>query len=86
LEQKMELIHIQKYFAMFFTGMEQWFEYRRTGHPNLPKGQGLKNGGVMPARLPYPVYVQAANGQSYRDAVAIQGSDNINTLVWWQRP
>lgn len=86
LEEKMELIHIQKYFSLFFTGMEQWFEYRRTGHPTLPKGPGLGNGGVMPARLMYPVYVQAANGQSYRDAVAIQGPDNINTLVWWQRP
>ncbi len=86
MEQKMELIHIQKYYAMFFTGMEQWFEYRRTGYPTLPKGAGLGNGGVMPARLTYPVYVQAANGNNYRAAVAAQGPDNINTLVWWQRP
>ncbi len=86
LDQKMELIHIQKYYSMFFTGMEQWFEYRRTGHPNLPKGAGLGNGGVMPARLMYPVYVQAANGENYRAAVAAQGPDDIKTLVWWQKP
>jgi hypothetical protein len=86
LDQKMELIHLQKYYALFFTDMEQWFEYRRTGHPNLPKGAGLGNGGVMPARLNYPVYVQSANGENYRAAVAIQGVDQISTQVWWQKP
>lgn len=86
LDQKMETIHLQKYYAMFYTDMEQWFEYRRTGHPILPKGDGLRNGGVMPGRLQYPVYVQSANPDSYKAAVASQGADAINTLVWWQKP
>jgi hypothetical protein len=85
-DEKMELIHIQKYYSMFFTDLQQWFEYRRTGHPEIPIGAGVGNGGKMPARLMYPVYVQAANGVNYREAVAVQGPDNINTLVWWQRP
>lgn len=84
--QKMSLIHTQKYYAMFFTDLEQWFEYRRTGYPLLPKGAGLSNGGVMPARLNYPVYVQSANGTNYAAAVAAQGLDNISTQVWWQKP
>lgn len=86
LESKMEMIHLQKYYALFMTDLQQWFEYRRTGHPVLPKGQGLSNGGRMPARLVYPVYVQAANPVNYRNAVAAQGPDDINTTVWWQRP
>jgi len=86
LSQKMSLIHLQKYYAMFFTDMEQWFEYRRTGYPVLPKGSGLSNGGVMPARLNYPVYVQSANSQNYLSAVAAQGADLISTQVWWQKP
>ncbi|MCC8407565.1 SusD/RagB family nutrient-binding outer membrane lipoprotein [Mucilaginibacter sp. UR6-1] len=86
LDQKMELIHKQKYYALFFTDMQSWFEYRRTGHPVLPKGSGLDNGGVMPARLNYPVYVQAANSENYRAAVAAQGQDVISTQVWWQKP
>jgi hypothetical protein len=86
LAQKMSIIHLQKYYAMFFTDMEQWFEYRRTGFPILPKGSGLSNGGVMPARLNYPVYVQSANGTNYSAAVAAQGPDNLSTQVWWQRP
>ena len=86
LDQKMEMIHLQKYYALFMTDMEQWFEYRRTGHPVLPKGAGLSNGGVMPARLAYPVYVQAANPVNYKAAVDAQGPDEIFTNVWWQRP
>lgn len=84
--KKMERIHLQKYYALFFTDLQQWFENRRTGYPVLPKGTGLQNGGIMPARLNYPVYVQSANGSNYRDAVAVQGPDNISTQVWWQRP
>ncbi|HEY0177259.1 MAG TPA: SusD/RagB family nutrient-binding outer membrane lipoprotein, partial [Pedobacter sp.] len=86
LDDKMEMIHVQKYYSMFWTDNEQWFEYRRTGHPVLPKGRGLTNNGIMPARLPYPVYVQSANPANYKAAVAAQGPDEIYTQVWWQKP
>lgn len=86
LDEKMERIHLQKYYALFLADLEQWFEYRRTGHPNIPKGPGLKNGGVMPARMEYPVYVQSTNPTNYQLAVAAQGSDEISTQVWWQKP
>ncbi len=36
LDQKMEKIHLLKYYALFLTDMQQWFEYRRTGHPVMP--------------------------------------------------
>lgn len=86
LEDKMERIHLQKYYALFLVDFQQWFEYRRTGHPILPKGAGLKNNGVMPARMVYPVYVQSTNPTNYKMAVASQGPDQINTQVWWQKP
>lgn len=85
-EAKMEQLHLQKYYALFLVDMQQWFEYRRTGHPVLPKGPGLMNGGVMPARMTYPVYVQSANPTNYKKAVATQGPDLISTNVWWQKP
>ncbi len=85
-DQKMEMIHLQKYYALFLTDMQQWFEYRRTGHPVLPKGAGLRNNGVMPARMTYPIYVQSTNPTNYRQAVAVQGPDVISTQVWWQKP
>lgn len=86
LDEKMEKIHLQKYYALFRTDMQQWFEYRRTGHPILPKGDGLKNDGVMPARMKYPIYVQATNPSAYQEAIADQGPDEISTQVWWQKP
>ncbi|MBB5395049.1 SusD/RagB family nutrient-binding outer membrane lipoprotein [Mucilaginibacter sp. AK015] len=86
LDSKMEMIHLQKYYSLFYTDFEQWFEYRRTGHPILPKGNGLRNNGVMPARLNYPVYVQSSNPDNYKAAVAAQGADDISTQVWWQKP
>ncbi|WP_069658681.1 SusD/RagB family nutrient-binding outer membrane lipoprotein [Arcticibacter eurypsychrophilus] len=85
-DKKMELILLQKYYALFFTDLQSWFEYRRTGHPILPKGAGLRNGGVMPARLNYPLYVQTINGDNYNAVVAAQGPDTFTTNVWWQKP
>lgn len=85
-DSKMERIQRQKYYSLFLTDFQQWFEYRRTGHPMLPKGAGLRNGGRMPARLNYPVYVQSANSTNYSKAVQRMGGDDINTLVWWQKP
>lgn len=86
LEDKMEKIHLFKYYALFMCDLQQWFEYRRTGHPVLPKGPGLRNNGVMPARMTYPVYVQSTNPTNYRVAVEAQGADVISTNVWWQKP
>lgn len=86
LDEKMEKIHLQKYYALFLTDFQQWFEYRRTGHPILPLGPGMLNNGVMPARMPYPVYVQSTNPTNYKIAVAGQGSDLLSTQVWWQKP
>ena len=86
LEDKMEQIHLQKYYALFLADLQQWFEYRRTGHPVLPRGPGLRNNGIMPARMTYPVYVQSTNPTNYQNAVAQQGPDLISTEVWWQKP
>ncbi|MXV16473.1 SusD/RagB family nutrient-binding outer membrane lipoprotein [Hufsiella ginkgonis] len=85
LADKMEMLHLQKYYALFLVDSEQWAEYRRTGHPVLPvnlPGTTFANGGVMPARNYYPVIVQTANRDSYNAAVAIQGADAINTQIW----
>lgn len=86
LNIKMEKIHLQKYYTLFCADYQQWFEYRRTGHPILPKGPGLKNGGVMPARMPYPAYLLGSNPTNYATAIADQGPDVMSTQVWWQKP
>jgi len=83
---KMSLIHQQKYYALFLVDFQQWFEYRRTSYPVLPKGTGLANGERMPSRLNYPLVTQSTNPSNYKNAIATQGADDINTLVWWQKP
>ncbi len=85
-DDKMERIHVMKYYALFLVDMQQWFEYRRTGKPLLPQGAGLRNNGIMPARMAYPVYLQSTNSTNYQAAVARQGPDVISTQVWWQKP
>ena len=85
LDDKMSRIHLQKYYSLFYTDLQQWFECRRTGYPILPKGAGLLNGGELPSRLNYPVYLQTTNRKNYYDAVSSQGEDEISTKVWWQR-
>lgn len=83
--QMAEKIMLQKYYALFFTDFQQWFEYRRTGFPILPKGEGLQNGGQMPSRLKYPVNVQSLNSANYKEAVANMGGDDLNVKVWWNK-
>lgn len=84
LDEKMEKIHYQKYLTLLYTDIQAWAEYRRTGHPVLPKGPGLMNDAIMPTRLYYPSSVQASNPANYKEAVDIQGPDNLKTLTWWQ--
>jgi hypothetical protein len=81
--KKLEKIITQKYYTLVFTDFQSWFEYRRTGYPNLPMGPGLQNGGKMPTRLVYPVSVQSLNKVNYDAAVASMGGDNMQTRVWW---
>jgi hypothetical protein len=85
-DEKMQRLHLQKYYVLFLADLQQWFEYRRTGKPVLPQGPGLRNNGIMPARMTYPVYVQSTNPTNYQLAVAAQGPDLISTQVWWQKP
>lgn len=83
--QKLERIITQKYFTLFFTDFQQWFEFRRTGYPVLPIGPGVRNDGKMPSRFVYPVPVQTLNRTNYQNAVSAMGGDDINVKVWWNK-
>ena len=75
----------QKWISLFYTGLENWFEWRRTGFPILKAGPDNQNGGLIPRRLKYPLNEQSQNPEARQAAVAIQGADNINTRVWWDK-
>lgn len=78
-------IMLQKYYALFFTDYQQWFEYRRTGLPVLPVSSGMLNDGKMPVRFKYPTTVQSNNTANYNKAKASMGGDDMNTKVWWEK-
>lgn len=82
----LECIMLQKYLALYLTDYQQWFEYRRTGLPELPTADGMLNGKVMPVRYKYPPLVQVLNNDNYKKALqAMGGDDNINNKVWWEK-
>jgi Starch-binding associating with outer membrane len=80
-----EQIAEQKWISLFFQGMEAWFDFRRTGLPRLRPGPSNLNENRIPVRFVYPTIEQSLNGPNRDAAVARQGVDNINTLVWWDK-
>lgn len=76
-------IMLQKYYGLYFVDYQQWFEYRRTGFPELPTTTAMANGGIMPSRFTYPPDQQVYNLDNFQEAVQMIGDDDINTKVWW---
>ncbi len=81
----LERIYLQKYYALYFTDFQQWFEYRRTGFPVLPSAAGMLNNKIVPVRYKYPTTIQQTNTDNYNKAVTNMGGDNINVKVWWAK-
>lgn len=80
----LEQIMTQKYLSLFFVDHQQWYEYKRTGFPQLPNNGGLLNDGKMPRRFQYPISTKVMNPENYNAAVANIGGDNINSKTWWE--
>ncbi|EOZ91587.1 hypothetical protein A33Q_4655 [Indibacter alkaliphilus LW1] len=84
-EGQLEQIIQHKYFALFFTDYQAWFEKRRTGYPILPRGEGIPAENQFPVRITYPNYLQALNPENLEAAVARMGGDTQDTKVWWEK-
>jgi Starch-binding associating with outer membrane len=83
---KLGKIALQKWIALYFNGLEAWFDWRRTGMPDIIPGASNLNGGKVPIRYIYPLAEQALNGVNRQKAVAAQGgTDDINTKMWLLR-
>lgn len=75
----------QKYLALFrHSGLEGYFQYRRTGVPAFTTGPGTGNGSRIAMRFQYPGSEQTANTDNYKKALDAQynGNDDINALMW----
>ena len=79
-------IYEQKWLALYHSGVESWFDWKRTGQPAfIQAGPGNVNNGRVPVRLMYPSLEQSVNAANYQDASARIGGDNINSRVWWDK-
>lgn len=81
----LEQIMGQKYIALFMVDYQQWFEYRRTGFPKLPKTPYMFYDGEMPTRFMYKDDVRVFNPENYKKAVEQMGGDTFHTKVWWEK-
>lgn len=84
-DEKLTKIGTQKWVALFFNGLEAWFDWRRTNVPALEPGASNLNNDLIPVRYVYPQSEQSLNAVNRSEAVTRQGSDNINTIIWWDQ-
>ncbi len=84
-DNSLSRILTQKYFGLFFTDLQAWYEHRRTGLPVLPTTTAMENNQEMPERLYYPIDEVDRNYDNYLKAIEQMGPDQINTKVWWNK-
>ncbi|MEP6927046.1 MAG: SusD/RagB family nutrient-binding outer membrane lipoprotein, partial [Ginsengibacter sp.] len=75
----------QKYLALFrHSGLEAFYNFRRTGVPNFTIGPGTGNSSRIALRFQYPSSERNANADNYKNALQSQyaGNDDINGKMW----
>jgi hypothetical protein len=75
----------QKYLALFrHSGLEGYYQNRRTGVPTFTTGPGTGNSERIPLRFQYPPNEKTANATNYNSALQSQygGNDDINGTMW----
>ncbi|MFN3850950.1 MAG: SusD/RagB family nutrient-binding outer membrane lipoprotein [Spirosomataceae bacterium] len=80
-----EQILTQKYLAFFMnSGMEAYFNWRRTGFPKFYSGVGNGNSNRIAVRWQYPLSERTTNAANYKTAIDSQfgGRDDINDVLW----
>ena len=80
--QKLSKIALQKWVALYFNGLEGWFDWRRTGMPQILPGAANLNDNKVPVRFIYPLSEQSLNSANRQKAVTAQGGDDLNTKMW----
>ena len=78
-------ILMQKYLAYARnSGLQAYYQWRRTGVPTFSTGSGNGNGGVIPKRFQYPTNESTANAANLQAALDAQygGNDDINGVMW----
>jgi hypothetical protein len=74
----------QKYVAFYLnSGLEPYFNWRRTGYPTFKTGVGTGNNGKIALRYKYFAAEQSANTANYNAAIAQYNNvDDVNGIMW----
>jgi len=78
-------ILVQKYLAYARnSGLQAYYQWRRTGVPAFSTGGGTGNGGKIPMRFQYPTNEGTSNATNLSAALQGQfgGQDDINASMW----
>ncbi|MGF1637244.1 MAG: SusD/RagB family nutrient-binding outer membrane lipoprotein [Cyclobacteriaceae bacterium] len=85
-DNALEQIMLQKWIGSFMIGVEGWNDWRRTGLPEFTPAVSDDNNNRVPVRYLYPQNEQVYNPANRIAAIGRQGSDDINTRIWWMGP
>jgi hypothetical protein len=80
--EKLAKIALQKWIAYYFNGLEAWFDWKRTGMPEIVPGPSNLNNNLVPVRFIYPQKEQSLNSVNYKIAAERLGKDDLNTRPW----
>jgi hypothetical protein len=81
----LQQILIQKYLGYARnSGLQAYYQWRRTGIPAFSAGSGTGNGNRIPLRFQYPTNEVTTNGDNLQSALQSQfgGADDINAKMW----
>jgi Starch-binding associating with outer membrane len=81
----LDQILTQKYLAYARnSGLQAYYQWRRTGVPAFDAGSGNGNGGIIPKRFQYPTNELSVNAANLDAALSSQyaGNDDINAAMW----
>ena len=83
----LEQINTQYWVSAFMNGSELFANFRRSGFPALQKNPypGSEITGNFIRRMPYPDTEIITNSTNLNAAIAVQGKNDLNTRVWWDK-
>ncbi|TRZ41989.1 SusD/RagB family nutrient-binding outer membrane lipoprotein [Robertkochia solimangrovi] len=77
-----DAIAYEKWIALYMNGPEAWAEWRRLDAPALTPSEFAADPRI-PVRHAYSATVESANEENYNAIIAIQGTDDLHTKLWW---
>lgn len=80
-------IGLQRWLSFYPNGSQGWYEWRRTGFPDLkPTPYATNSSKQIPVRYAYPATEPNLNGAAYQAAVGrLTGGDTQDAKVWWDK-